>query len=191
MAIGSSALPRSVERSAASSSPTLISRTSSKPLVMTSMLEVTTPSPSLPNFFTYCLWTASRNCSGVMRKSCSIGDTEKNAPRNALPCMRSCRSPRSVASRAILKPGSVKTRMFLSMISFRAHSGSRSHAASPSSSDSQTRRSALGHAVERVGVGKGLGIAAEDDVDVTEIAVDPNPFRGGDHEVRGRRPLLL
>ena len=74
-----------------------------------------------------------------MRKSCSIGDTEKNAPRNAFPCMRSCRSPRSVASRAILKPGSVKTRMFLSMISFRAHSGSRSHAASPSSSDSQTR----------------------------------------------------
>ena len=36
---------------------------SSKPCVMTSMLEFTTASPSLPNFFTYCLWTTSRNCS--------------------------------------------------------------------------------------------------------------------------------
>ena len=68
------------------------------------------------------------------------GETEKNAPRNALPCMRSCRSPRSVASRAILKPGSVNTRIFLSMICLRAQSGSRSHACSPSSSDSQTRQ---------------------------------------------------
>ena len=56
-ATGSSGLPRSVERSAASSSPILISCTRSKPCVMTSMLEFTTASPSLPNFFTYCLWT--------------------------------------------------------------------------------------------------------------------------------------
>ena len=30
---------------------------------MTSMLDFTTPSPSRPNFFTYCLWTTSWNCS--------------------------------------------------------------------------------------------------------------------------------
>ena len=135
---GRSAWPRSVERSGASSSPTLISRTSSNPLVMTSMLEFTTASPSRPNFLTYCLCTASRNCSGVMPNSWSIGDTAKNAPRNALPCIRSWRSPRSVALRAILNPGSVNTRMFLSMICLRAQSGSRSHACSPSSSDSHT-----------------------------------------------------
>ena len=42
-----------------------------------------------------------RNCSWLMRNSCSSGETAKNAPRNALPCMRSWRSPRSVALRAI------------------------------------------------------------------------------------------
>ncbi len=50
----------------AASSPTRISRTRSNPCVMTSMFEVTTASPSRPNFLTYCLWTTSRNCSWVM-----------------------------------------------------------------------------------------------------------------------------
>ena len=64
--------------------------------------------------------------------------------------MRSCRSPRSVASRAILKPGSVKTRIFLSMICLRAQSGSRSHAALAFFVRLPHEASAFGHAVERV-----------------------------------------
>ena len=53
--MGSSAWPRRVDRSAAASSPIAISLTRSKPWIMTSMLDLTTASPSLPNFFTYCL----------------------------------------------------------------------------------------------------------------------------------------
>jgi hypothetical protein len=53
--MGSSAWPRRLERSAAVSAPILISLTCSKPWVMTSMLDLTTASPSLPNFLTYCL----------------------------------------------------------------------------------------------------------------------------------------
>ena len=54
--------PRRARRSA-------ISLTRSKPWIMTSMLDCTTASPSLPNFFTYCLCTTSRNCSCVMPNS--------------------------------------------------------------------------------------------------------------------------
>ncbi len=50
---------------------------------------------------------------------------------------------------------------------------------------------ALGHAVERVGVGEGLGIAAENDGHVAQIAVDADAVFGGDHEVAGGRALLL
>ena len=92
---------------------------------------------------------------------------------------------------AMAKPGSVKTRMLLSMICLRAHSGSRSQACSPSSSDSQTSEPPGCHAVERVGVGKGLGIAAENDGDVAQIAVDADAVFGGDHEVAGGRAFLL
>ena len=103
--------------------------------------------------------------------------------------MRSCRSPRSVALRAISKPGSVKTRIFLSMICLRAQSGSRSHACSPSSSDSQTRQPPSGHAVERVGVRERLGVAAEHDVDVAQVAVHADALGRRDHEVgRSARP---
>src|SRR5438874_794395 len=41
-------------------------------------------------------------------------------------------------------------------------------------------------AVERVGVGEGLGIAAENGGDVAQIAVDADALRSGDHEVAGR-----
>ena len=78
-------------------------------------------------------------CSCVMPNSCSMGLTAKNAPRKALPCMRSCRSARSVALRAISKPGSVKTRIFFWMICWRAQMGRFCQARSPSTSDSQTR----------------------------------------------------
>ena len=47
------------------------------------------------------------------------------------------------------------------------------------------------HAVERIGVGEGLGIAAENDGHVAQIAVDANAVLGGDHEVAGGRALLL
>ena len=50
---------------------------------------------------------------------------------------------------------------------------------------------ALLHAVQRIGVGKGLGIAAENHGHVAQIAVDANAVLGGDHEVAGRRALLL
>ena len=50
---------------------------------------------------------------------------------------------------------------------------------------------ALGHAVERVGVREGLGIAAQHDGDVTQIAVHADPFGRRDHEIRGGRALLL
>ncbi len=51
--------------------------------------------------------------------------------------------------------------------------------------------SALLDAVERIGVGEGLGIAAENDGHVAQIAVDANAVLGGDHEVAGRRALLF
>ena len=99
--------PRSVDRSAASISPIGISRTRLKPWVMTSMFDCTTASPRRPNFFLYCLWTTSSNCSRLISNSSSSGETAKKAPRNALPCIRSCRSGRLVALRAMSKPGSV------------------------------------------------------------------------------------
>ena len=50
---------------------------------------------------------------------------------------------------------------------------------------------ALLHAVERIGVRECLGIAAENDGDVAQIAIDANTLFGRDHEVAGRRALLL
>ena len=50
---------------------------------------------------------------------------------------------------------------------------------------------AFGHPIEGVGVGEGLRVAAEDDIDVAEIAVDADAIGGGDHEVGRRRALLL
>ena len=50
---------------------------------------------------------------------------------------------------------------------------------------------ALLHSVERVGVREGLGIAAKHDGYVAQVAVDANAFLGRDHEVAGRRALLL
>ena len=47
------------------------------------------------------------------------------------------------------------------------------------------------HAVERIGVREGLGVAAENHRDVAQIAVDANAILGRDHEVAGRRALLL
>ena len=46
-------------------------------------------------------------------------------------------------------------------------------------------------AVERIAVGEGLGIAAEDGGDVAQIAVDANAVLGGNHEVAGGRALLF
>ncbi len=50
---------------------------------------------------------------------------------------------------------------------------------------------AFGHAVERVGVGEGLGVATENNGDVAQIAVHADALFGGDHEVAGGRALLL
>ena len=47
------------------------------------------------------------------------------------------------------------------------------------------------HAVERVGVGEGLGVATEDGGHMAEVAVDPDALLGGDHEVAGGRALFL
>ena len=40
-------------------------------------------------------------------------------------------------------------------------------------------------------MGEGLGIAAEHDSDVAQVAVDADALLGGDHEVAGRRALLF
>ena len=53
------------------------------------------------------------------------------------------------------------------------------------------QRAALLHSVERVGMRERLGVAAEDHVGVTQVAVHPDALRCGDHEVGGRRALLL
>ena len=50
---------------------------------------------------------------------------------------------------------------------------------------------AFGHAVERVGVSEGFGVAAENDGDVAQVAVDADAIFGGDHEVAGGRALFL
>ena len=82
---------------------------------MTFMFEVTTASPKRPNFFSYCFCTVARNVSSLMPLCFRNGETRKNAPRNELPCMRSCSSPRSVAFRAMSKPGRMKMRMLFSL----------------------------------------------------------------------------
>ena len=50
---------------------------------------------------------------------------------------------------------------------------------------------ALGHSIQRIGVGECLGIAAEHHVHVAQVAVHADSFRRGDHEVRGRRAFLF
>ena len=50
---------------------------------------------------------------------------------------------------------------------------------------------ALGHAVERVRVGEGLGVAAEDHGDVAQVAVHPDALGGHHQEVGGGGALLL
>ena len=47
------------------------------------------------------------------------------------------------------------------------------------------------HAVERVAVGEGLGIAAQNCGHVAQVAVDPDALLGGDHEVAGGRAFFL
>ena len=49
----------------------------------------------------------------------------------------------------------------------------------------------LGHTVEGVGVRKSLGVAAEHDGHMPQIAVHPNALGRGDHEVGCRRAFLL
>jgi hypothetical protein len=53
------------------------------------------------------------------------------------------------------------------------------------------QRAAFGHAVEGISVREGLGVATENHRHVAQIAVDADAVLGGDHEVRGRRALLL
>ena len=71
------------------------------------MFEATTASPKRPNFFLYCFSTCSLKWSRSIPNSVRNGETPKNAPRKAFPCIRSCRSGRSVAFLAISKPGRV------------------------------------------------------------------------------------
>jgi hypothetical protein len=40
-------------------------------------------------------------------------------------------------------------------------------------------------------MGEGLGVATENDGDVAQVAVDADAIFGGDHEIAGRRALLL
>ena len=96
-----------------------------------------------------------------------------------------------MALRAMSKPGSVKTRMFLSMICLRAQRAGVSQALLAFLVGLPDEAAALLHAVERVGVGEGLGVAAEDDGHVAQVAVDADALLGGDHEVAGGRALLL
>ena len=50
---------------------------------------------------------------------------------------------------------------------------------------------AFGHAVERVRVGEGFGVATKNDSHVAQIAVHTDAVFGRDHEVAGGRALLL
>jgi hypothetical protein len=117
--------------------------------------------------------------------------TAKNAPRKALPCMRSCRSPRSVA---LLGDGEAGQRedanVFIDDLLARPD-GQPLPGLLAFLVRLPDQAAALLHAVERVGVGEGLGIAAENDGDVAQIAVDADAVFGGDHEVAGGRALLL
>ena len=89
------------------------------------------------------------------------------------------------------KPGSVKTRIFFSMICLRAQMGRLLPRVLAFHVRLPNQAAALLHAVERIGVREGLGIAAENDRHVAQIAVDANAVLGRDHEVAGRRALLL
>ena len=89
------------------------------------------------------------------------------------------------------KPGRVKTRMLLSMICLRAQMRQLLPGVLALPVGLPDQAAALGHAVERIGVGEGLGVAAENDVDVAQVAVHADAIFGGDHEVAGRRALLL
>ena len=177
--------------SAAASSPILISLTRSKPWVMTSMLELTTASPSLPNFFTYCLHD---DVAVLLLGDAELlqhgADGEEGAEEG-------------VALHAELEVGAVGG------LAGDFEAGQREDAnvllddllAGPEGKvlpgalafgvGLPDQSAAVLDAVERVGVGEGLGIAAEDDGDVAQIAVDADAVFGGDHEVAGGRALLF
>jgi len=53
------------------------------------------------------------------------------------------------------------------------------------------QRAALGHAVERVGVGEGFGVTTQNHSHVAQIAVDADAVFGRDHEIGGGRALFL
>ena len=50
---------------------------------------------------------------------------------------------------------------------------------------------ALGHSVQRIGVREGLGVAAQHDVHVAQVAIHAHALGGGDHEVGSRRAFLF
>ncbi|MCG3162481.1 MAG: hypothetical protein JMDDDDMK_03736 [Acidobacteria bacterium] len=50
---------------------------------------------------------------------------------------------------------------------------------------------AFGHAVERVGMSEGFGIAAEHDIDVAQIAIHAHPRRRRNQEILSRRAFFL
>ena len=138
---------------------------------MTSMLDFTTASPSRPNFFTYCLCTTSWNCSWVMpefleqRRHGEERAEERVALHAQLQVAAVGRLPRDLEPRQredadlllddlLARPQRQPLPRLLALLL-----GLPDEAA------------ALGHAVERVGVGERLRVAAEDDVDVAQVAV--------------------
>ena len=158
---------------------------------MTSMLESTTASPSLPNFFTYCFL---HDVAELL-----LGDAEllqHGATREE-------RAEESVALHAQLQVGAVgglagdfetgqrvDANVLLDDLLARPE-GQVLPCALAFGVRLPDEAAALLDAVERIGVGEGLRIAAEDDVDVAQIAVDANALLGGDHEVAGGRALLF
>ena len=189
--IGSRGWPRRVERSAAASAPILISLTWSKPWVMTSMLDCDDGFAELAelldillvdDFAVLLLGDSEFVEQGADGEECAeegvalhaelqiatigglLGDGEAGQREDA----------NVLVDDLLARP---QRQTLPGLLAFFV--GFPQQAA------------ALGHAVERVGVGEGFGVAAENDGDMAQVAVDTDAVFGGDHEVAGGRAFFL
>ena len=155
------------------------------------MFDWTTASPSLPNFFTYCLCTTSRNCSCVMPNSLQQrADREECAEeRVALHAQLQIATVRRLAGNC--KPGQREDANVLFDNLLARPRRQVLPCALAFGIRLPHQASAFLNAIERIGMRERLGVAAQHRRHVAQIAVHANTVFRRDHEVASRGALLL